>query len=362
MPSLSKMADLFPLLPEGQQHEETNAQHSTTTSTSTPSDKGDGTTTRIACPRTVLASSSSSSSAAAVRRRPRSKSLVDRTADAVYREVQEALPDGHVPTMPRRTPSKEDAPPADAAEEKSFFVRVVRRGWVDQCMSPAAAAEEAQIVRSARHHLYAHYGAAPSWASRADEFGNRMYLIRFAELWRAVYLVNWGKNDAALKRLLDTAPPSAQDFELLDRERHLLPRGGEEAKVKLWRRRTRIAASLDDPDAEPDGSGGGRGSNPSVLSDLTSSMADIGFYSSNSSVGDSPCPSKTASSPAGDSSYFRAYSRLAVHRMMLQDRVRTEAYSKAILGASLLFKGKVVMDVGCGTGILSLFAAKVNTK
>ena len=44
---------------------------------------------------------------------------------------------------------------------------------------------------------------------------------------------------------------------------------------------------------------------------------------------------------------------------MLQDRVRTETYRKAILGSPEAFKDKVVLDVGCGTGILSLFAAQV---
>lgn len=47
---------------------------------------------------------------------------------------------------------------------------------------------------------------------------------------------------------------------------------------------------------------------------------------------------------------------------MLQDTVRTNAYMEAIMNASSLFKDKVIMDVGAGTGILSLFCAKAGAK
>ena len=44
---------------------------------------------------------------------------------------------------------------------------------------------------------------------------------------------------------------------------------------------------------------------------------------------------------------------------MLQDMIRTGTYYAAIMGNFIDFKDKVVMDVGSGTGILSLFAAQV---
>ena len=44
---------------------------------------------------------------------------------------------------------------------------------------------------------------------------------------------------------------------------------------------------------------------------------------------------------------------------MLQDMIRTGTYYAAIMGNYTDFKDKVVMDVGSGTGILSLFAAQV---
>ena len=39
---------------------------------------------------------------------------------------------------------------------------------------------------------------------------------------------------------------------------------------------------------------------------------------------------------------------------MLKDKVRTEAYREAI---DATVKGKIVADVGAGTGVLSVFAA-----
>lgn len=63
-----------------------------------------------------------------------------------------------------------------------------------------------------------------------------------------------------------------------------------------------------------------------------------------------------------DSGYFGSYSHHDIHAEMLQDQVRTCAYRDAILSNADVFKNKVVLDVGCGTGILSMFAVQAGAK
>jgi len=60
--------------------------------------------------------------------------------------------------------------------------------------------------------------------------------------------------------------------------------------------------------------------------------------------------------------YWNSYAHFGIHEEMLKDEVRTKSYRTAILQNRHLFKGKIVLDVGCGTGILSLFAARAGAK
>lgn len=61
---------------------------------------------------------------------------------------------------------------------------------------------------------------------------------------------------------------------------------------------------------------------------------------------------------ADDSTYFDSYSFIEIHETMLKDKSRTEAYREGIMANKALFEGATVLDVGCGTGILSIFAAQ----
>ncbi|KAI5281165.1 type I protein arginine N-methyltransferase Rmt1, partial [Ascosphaera aggregata] len=60
--------------------------------------------------------------------------------------------------------------------------------------------------------------------------------------------------------------------------------------------------------------------------------------------------------------YFTSYDHHGIHEEMLKDEVRTKSYRDAIYQNRHIFKDKIVLDVGCGTGILSMFAARAGAK
>ncbi|KAJ3551879.1 hypothetical protein NP233_g12999 [Leucocoprinus birnbaumii] len=63
-----------------------------------------------------------------------------------------------------------------------------------------------------------------------------------------------------------------------------------------------------------------------------------------------------------DTHYFSSYAENDIHAVMIQDKVRTSTYAHFILKNPHLFRDATVLDVGCGTGILSLFAARSGAK
>ncbi len=65
---------------------------------------------------------------------------------------------------------------------------------------------------------------------------------------------------------------------------------------------------------------------------------------------------------AEDAGYFAGYTDFSAQANMLDDANRTGAYHRAIMAHEANFKGKIVIDVGTGTGILALFAAKAGAK
>ena len=49
--------------------------------------------------------------------------------------------------------------------------------------------------------------------------------------------------------------------------------------------------------------------------------------------------------------YFDSYAHFGIHVEMLKDKVRTLTYRDSMLHNKHLFRNKVVLDVGCGTGL-----------
>ena len=83
-------------------------------------------------------------------------------------------------------------------------------------------------------------------------------------------------------------------------------------------------------------------------------------------MSDSPSPTTTnkddiptftstdAAAAATDfANYFCAYAQLYHQKQMLTDHNRMAAYHAAIVGNADIFKDKIVMDVGTGSGILA---------
>lgn len=76
----------------------------------------------------------------------------------------------------------------------------------------------------------------------------------------------------------------------------------------------------------------------------------------------SPAPPTLEMMDQPKDDYFASYEDVEIHRLMVNDKPRTTAYANAIHKNKHLVEGKVVMDIGAGTGILSLFMAAAGAK
>lgn len=65
-------------------------------------------------------------------------------------------------------------------------------------------------------------------------------------------------------------------------------------------------------------------------------------------------------SDADDRFYFERYGDLELQRRMVADRARTAAFARAIREA--VAPGDVVLDIGCGTGVLAMLAARAGAR
>jgi len=83
----------------------------------------------------------------------------------------------------------------------------------------------------------------------------------------------------------------------------------------------------------------------------------------NECVGDGPSEKRVAyEEMTSKDYYFDSYAHFGIHEEMLKDEVRTMTYRNAIYHNRHLFRDKIVLDVGSGTGILAMFAAKAGAK
>ncbi|KAM8880979.1 protein arginine N-methyltransferase 6 [Synchiropus picturatus] len=63
-----------------------------------------------------------------------------------------------------------------------------------------------------------------------------------------------------------------------------------------------------------------------------------------------------------DRIYFDSYTDVTIHEEMIADHVRMNTYRTAILKSSEWIRDKVVLDVGAGTGVLSIFCVQAGAR
>ncbi|KAI4273679.1 MAG: hypothetical protein L6R38_006278 [Xanthoria sp. 2 TBL-2021] len=87
--------------------------------------------------------------------------------------------------------------------------------------------------------------------------------------------------------------------------------------------------------------------------------AEIHYFNSYNHHGTFPTPGGALENCTDNSSSLE---QASTRKCWFKDEVRTKSYRDAIYQNKHLFKDKVVLDVGCGTAILSMFAVKAGAK
>lgn len=91
-------------------------------------------------------------------------------------------------------------------------------------------------------------------------------------------------------------------------------------------------------------------------------MSDADFVNA-SNTGEIPSYDGDEKAKATDfANYFCSYAQLYHQKQMLADHNRMAAYHAAIMGNANVFKDKIVMDVGTGSGILAVWAAQAGAR
>jgi len=91
-------------------------------------------------------------------------------------------------------------------------------------------------------------------------------------------------------------------------------------------------------------------------------MKEVGLAEKPVGVADKKVGDLSSEEMTSKDYYFDSYAHFGIHEEMLKDEVRTLTYRNSMWHNKHLFKDKVVLDVGCGTGILSMFAAKAGAR
>lgn len=96
---------------------------------------------------------------------------------------------------------------------------------------------------------------------------------------------------------------------------------------------------------------------------MSSSAPETPSFVNATAAGEIPSYNGDEKAKATDfANYFCSYAQLYHQKQMLADHNRMAAYHSAILGNQDVFRDKVVMDIGTGSGILAVWAAQAGAR